>query len=443
MIGAMRQACRLVAIAWLALVAPSGASPAPVAHREVLPNGIVLLVAERPAVPIVSVRAYARAGSVFDPPGAAGLANLTADLLTRGTAKHSGEALDRAIEFVGGSLDADAGRDGTTVGVSVLRKDLDLGLDLLAEVVRAPTFPEAEVARRITELKAAIRRALDNPDSVASRELMRLVYAHHPYGHPVEGTLESVGALDRDRVLEFYRTYYRPDATIIAIVGAVTVAEARQAILSRFGGWERPGSAPPTVTASPPGPSSQTATIQRDLTQATVYLGRPAIRQTDPDYFPLVVANYILGGGSTSRLYMTVREEAGLAYAVGSHLVPGRYGAATLVTLQSRTSEVGTALEIVRREMRRMSTDPVSPEELDLAKSYLVGSFPLRLDTSWKVASFLLGVEDAGLGLDYAETFKRGVARVTADDVRRVAAHYLAPASFASVTVGNVTSASD
>jgi zinc protease len=429
----------LLALAWLSLLPTSVASAAaPLAHREVLPNGIVLLVSAQPAVPIVSVRAYIRAGSVFDPPGAEGLANLTADVLTRGTATRSGEELDRAIEFVGGSLDADAGRDGTTVGVSVLTKDLGLGLDLLAEVIRAPTFPQGEVDRRLTELRAAIRRSMENPESVAGRELMRLVYPDHPYGHPVEGTLESLGTLDRERIVEFYRKHFRPDAIIVALVGAVTVVEAREAILARFGDWPRPESPAPAVSASPPAPADRTEAIPRELTQATVFLGRVAIRPDHPDYVALIVANYILGGGSASRLYVTVREEAGLAYSVGSHVAPGRYAATTVISLQTRSSEVVTAVEIVRREMQRMSAEPVSAPELDLAKSYLVGSFPLRLDTSWKVASFLIGVEDGGLGLDYADTFKRDVARVTAEDVRRVAGVYLAPATFASVTVGNV-----
>jgi zinc protease len=432
---------RVLAVVWLVVGLASAASAAPLAHREVLPNGVVLLVAAQPTVPIVSVRAYVRAGSAFDPPGAGGLANLTADLLTRGTARRSAEDLDRAIEFVGGALDADAGRDGTTVGVSVLQKDLELGLDLLAEVIRAPTFPQAEVDRRLAELRAAIRRSMENPESVAGRELMRLVYLDHPYGHPVEGTLESLGTLDREQVVAFYRKHFRPDSVIVALVGAVTVDEAREAVLARFGDWPRPESPPPTITAPAPSPSDRTATVHRDLTQATVFLGRVAVRQDHPDYFALVVANYVLGGGSASRLYTTVREEAGLAYSVASHVAPARYGATTLVNLQTRSSEVATAVGIVRREMERMSTELVSPSELELAKSYLIGSFPLRLDTSWKVANFLIGVEEGGLGLDYADTFRRAVARVTAEDVRRVSGAYLVPTTFAAVTVGNVTSA--
>src|SRR5215467_13012560 len=182
---------------WLAaLVVPAAA--APLAHREVLPNGIVLLVAERPTIPIVVARLYTRAGSVYDLPDAGGLANLTADMLTRGTAKHTAPELDRAIEFVGGSLEGDAGRDGATVSLSVLKKDLRLGLDLLAEVVLTPTFPEAELKRRSEEIAANIERSEQDPGTVASRLMAQLLYPGHPYSRPVAGTVESVKKLPRE-----------------------------------------------------------------------------------------------------------------------------------------------------------------------------------------------------------------------------------------------------
>ena len=437
--------CVRLALPALLLVLPTAAGAGPIAHREVLPNGIVLLVAERPAVPIVGVRVYFRAGSAFDPPDAPGLSNLTAELLTRGTATRSGEELDRAIEFVGGSLESNASRDGLTVALSVLKKDLPLGLDLLADVIRAPSFPEHELALRVKEIQAAIKRSEENPEAVAGRELMQLVYPHHPYGHPVEGTRESVGALTRQHVVQFYGRHVRSDTAIVAVVGAVTVEEARKEILGRLGSWPRPSTPAPTVRVddAPPPPPPQTRTIKRDLTQATVDMGRRAIRQDNPDYFALVVANYILGGGSASRLYLRVREESGLAYSVGSHVSPGRYGSTAVVGLQTRTSEVAKALSITRDELARMSQEPVTDRELSLAKSYLIGSFPLRLDTSSKVANFLVGVEEQGLGLDYADTFKARVAQVRAEDVRRVAGRYLVPATFHVVTVGNVAPANE
>ena len=433
-----RTAIALVALAGL-VVAPGwlGRAPAapPLAHREVLPGGTVLLVAERPEVPIAVVDVYLRAGSVLDPPGAEGLANLTAGALTRGTRQRSGPELDRAIEFVGGSLVVDAGRDGTTVSLNVLKKDLALGLDLLGEVLLTPTFPEEEVRRRIDDVQAALQRAEENPEVVAGRELATLLYPGHPYARPREGTVESVGRLTRDQLVAFHRDHYRPDAAIIAVVGDVRAAEIRRELLARLGGWTAPSVRPPAMPDAPAQVPAVRRSLTRDLTQATAVLGRPGIRQRHPDFFPLVVASYVLGGGSASRLYTTVREERGLAYYVGSSVSPGRWGSAVSVSLQTRNQAVDEALTLTTREMARLASAPVSAAELARAKAYLVGSYPLRLDTSGKLARFLIGLEEHGLGLDYPDRYARGIRAVTAADVQRAARAYLDPAQFSLVVV--------
>ena len=429
---------RLIALVLVALLLSLAepASAAPIAHREVLPNGIVLLVAERPGVPIVAVRAFMPAGAVFEPRDRAGLANLTGALLTRGTGKRSGPEIDEAIEFVGGSLEAGAGRDGLSASLSVLKRNLGLGLDLLSEVMLAPTFPEAELKRKVAQIQAAIKRSEEDPNTVAARALSRLVFANHPYGTPVEGTIESVGKLTRDDVLAFYRGHVRPDGVILAVVGDVTVAEARREVLARLGGWAKPSTPPPAVPPAAAAAPAQTETIAKDLTQATILLGRQAVRQVDPDYFPLVVASYVLGGGSASRLYTRVRDEGGLAYAVYAYVSPARYGASFVVSAQTRVGEVAKVIDILRDEQGRMARDPVKEDELRLAKDYLIGSFPLRLDTTAKVADFVVAIEQQGLGLDYADRYKAGIARVTAADVQRVAARFFGPDTFSRVVVG-------
>jgi zinc protease len=430
-----RRLFSLLIVLAVLLAVPAGAAK-PIAHREVLPNGIVLLVAERPAVPIVVVRAFTRAGAVLDPPDRGGLANLTGALLTRGTAKHTGPELDSAIEFVGGSLGAGAGRDGLTASLAVLKKDLALGLDLLAEVLLTPTFPPDEVKRKTAQIQAAIKRSEEDPGTVGGRALAKLVFPSHPYGMPVEGTMESVGKLTRDDVVRFHAANVRPDTTIIAVVGAISVDDARREIQSRFGLWKPPAEPPATTPSATPGGPPKTDTIEKELTQATILLGRQAIRQTDPDYFPLSVASYVLGGGSASRLYSRVREEGGLAYAVYSYVNPAKYGASFTVSAQTRTAEVPKVVEIVREELARMIREPVTERELKLAKEYLIGSFPLRLDTSSKVADFVVAVEEQGLGLDYADRYKERVAKVTAADVQRVASKFFAPDTFSRVVVG-------
>lgn len=427
---------RLVLAALLLTVASSPASAAPLAHREVLPNGIVLLVAERPAVPIVVVRVAVRAGAAFDPAGREGLANLTGSLLTRGTAGRSGPELDTAIESVGGSLEASTGREDMTASLAVLKRDLDLGLDLLTEVVRSPAFPEDEVKRRVTRIQAAIKRDEEDPETVAGQALARLVFPGHPYGRRVDGTSESVGRLTRDDVVAYYREHVRPDATVIAVVGAVTVDEARRAILARFGAWPRPATPAATVPRARPAAAPTSETIKKDVTQTTILLGRQAIRQDDPDYFALTVATRILGGGQSARLYRRVRDEAGLAYSVYAYLSPARSGASLVVGGQTRNVETARVLDLVRGEMERMTRDRVTDGELVSAKEYLIGSYALRLDTSSRFAGYIVALEQNALGFDYPERYKREIGRVTAADVLRVAAKYLTPAAFDQVIVG-------
>jgi zinc protease len=419
----------------LLLVGPAVAAP-PLAHREILSNGAVLLVAERPAIPIVVLQISLSGGSVRDPDEGLGLANLTADSITRGTTRRSGPELDRAIEFVGGSLEAGAGRDSAYLSLSVLKKDLPLGLDLLAEVLLHPVFPADEVARKVSEIQAGLRRSEQNPGTVAGRALGPMIFPGHPYGRPSAGTIESVGKLTREQVVDFYRTHYRPAGAVIVAVGDITIPEIRQALMQRLASWTSPPGALPAIPKPSATVTAETRTITRDLSQTTVLLGRPSIRQDDPDYYPLSVAAYVLGGGSASRLYTRVREERGLAYSVYASVQPGRYGSSCVVSLQTRNDSVAQAVQLVRDEMARIGREPVSAAELDAAKSYLIGSFPLRLDTSGKVARFVGAVEEGGLGLDYPDRYKERIGRVTAADVQRVAARYLDPATFDSVMVG-------
>ena len=428
----------LAAVLLLVLIVTPVSSRAavPLAERMTLPDGAVLLVAERPAIPIVVIRVSVPGGSVREPDDALGLANLTAELLTRGTARRSGPELDRAIEFVGGSLEAEAGRDSATVTLSVLKKDLALGLDLLAEVLLQPTFPQDELTRKVADIQASLRRSEQSPEVVAGRTLGPLVAPGHPYGRPPAGTVESVGKLTREQVVSFYRLHYRPDGATIVAVGDVTTSEIRQELLRRLSGWTAGTVMLPAIPRPAAVVPAEARAITRDLTQTTVLMGRPSIRQDDPDYFPLTVATYVLGGGSVSRLYTRVREERGLAYSVYSTVQPARYGATYLIALQTRTDGVAEATRLIREEMSRLGREPVSAREIDLAKAYLIGSFPLRLDTSGKLARFLSGLEENSLGLDYPERYKERIAQVTAADVQRVAAKYLDPSTFSSVQVG-------
>jgi zinc protease len=441
----------VLVVAWAAgsAEAQTGSAPAPAASsaapalgaRVTLANGVVVLVAERPALPIVNVQVAVGAGAVADPPDRAGLANLTALLVTRGTRSRTALEIDRAIEFAGGSLESEGGRDTSTVTLAVLRRDLDLGLDLLADVLVRPAFVESEVDRKRAEVVGAIRQSAQEPDTVAARALRRLAFPGHPYGQPVAGTEESVGRITRDEVVAFYEAHYRPETTLVAVVGAVTAAEVEAALGKRLGVWSAARNpAPPPALAAVRAPHG-TETIQRDITQAAAFLGLSTVGRAHPDYYALSVAGHALGGGSSSRLYTRIREERGLAYSVFSDYIPGRFGGLFLVGFQSENGRVREVLALVREELVRLRRERLGDEELAQAKGYLVGSFPLRMDTNAKVTSLLLGVEYFGLGLDYPARYRRAIERVTADDVLRAVRTHWDPDAMSLAVVANLRDA--
>jgi zinc protease len=445
---AMVRAQRLaVAAAVVAVAAFAGLARAqvpagpPVAARFTLANGLVVLVAERPGLPIVTVRAVVEAGAVLDPPDKAGLANLTALLLPRGSVTRSAADIDDAIEFVGGSLEGEGGRDASELVLAVLRKDLALGLDLLADALARPAFPDDEVERKRDEVRASIRRSGEDPGAVAARALRRLAFPDHPYGRPVAGTEASVAGLTRADVVAFHGAAYRPERTVVAVAGDATADEIRTLLEARLGAWSAvpaPPAPPAPVRLGVPG---GTDTVQRELSQTTILLGQATVTRDHPDYYPLVVANQIVGGGSASRLYARVREERGLAYGVATQYAPGRYGGLFAVELQCENARVREVLAIVREELVRLRRERVSEEELARARTYLAGSFPLRMDTTADLTSLLATIERFGLGLDHPARYRRAVSAVTADDVLRAVRTHWDPDAVSLALVGDLRAA--
>src|SRR5262249_38058431 len=409
--------------------------------RVTLVNGIVVLVAERPGVPIVLARASIEAGALLDPDDKVGVANLPAELLARGSASGWALDVDRAIEFVGGSLEGDGGRESSELVLSVLRKDLGLGLDLLAEALMRPAFPQAEFDRKRDEIVASVLQSEEDPGTVAARALRRLAFGSHPFGRPVDGTETSLRAITRDDVVAFHRAAYRPERTVIAVAGDVTAAAARTELEARFGGWSGAGAARPTPGPPPLGSPSRTESVQRSLTQATILLGQATVSRKHPDYYPLLIASQVLGGGSSSRLYARVREERGLAYNVYAQYAPSRLAGLFLVELQSENTRIREALTVVREELVRLRRERISEDELSRARSYLIGSFPLRMGTAADVSDLLVAIERFDLGLDYPARFRQTISAVTAEDVLRAVRTHWNPDAMSLALVGDLRAA--
>jgi zinc protease len=410
--------------------------------RFVTPNGLTVLLIEQHFLPLVQVHALVKAGSAQDPPEKAGVANLVASLLDEGTATRSAEQIAEQIEFVGGTLAVKTAEDMSTADVRVLTKDTELGFELLADILLHPAFPPKELERVRSQILGSILSEKDDPGLVAAKAFNQLVFDGHPYKWPVNGTEESVPRITREDIQRFYAREYLPNQTILTIVGDITVDRAIQLVTKHFGAWKR--GEPPARALVPAQPLERPTTqlIEKDLTQATILLGHVGLSRTNPDFYAVTVMNYILGaGGFSSRLMDSIRDNQGLAYSVGSmfeqNLMPGAF----MVSLQTRNETANRAIAGVLAELHGIRNAPVTDQELADAKAYLIGSFPLRLDTTAKLAEVVSLVEFYNLGLDYFTQYPRWIERVTKEDVLRVAKQYLHPDRYALVVVGKLAEA--
>jgi zinc protease len=418
-----------------ALAVPSTAAMIP--QRSVLENGMILLTSEQRALPMVSIELLIDAGSRHDVPKQEGLANLTARLLTYGTQRRTALEISDALDFIGARLSSGCGEDLANVGMTVLKKDLGTGLELLAEVLTTSTFPQGEIERQKQSILAAIRAREESPGDIAQRRLAAALYPQSPYGRPVEGDEASVKGLEQKSLKAFYERYYRPNRTILSVVGDVSHQEIAQALNQAFRSWPKGEPVTPPAPPSKVG-SAETIRVAKDLTQANIILGHEGVGREHPDYYAIQVMNYILGGGGfSSRTLDSIRNERGLAYSVYSYFGAEKRRGTFELVMQTKNETALEAIRIANAEIRRIREELVAEQELEDAKDYLTGSFPLRFDTNRKVANFLAQVEYFELGLDYPERYPDLIREVQREDVLRVAQKYLKPEQLITVLVGN------
>ncbi len=426
---------------WAALLSPSLAADI-VPTKSVAPNGMTILVLEQHFLPIVEVHALIKTGSAQDPADKAGLANLVASLLDEGTTSRSSKQLAEQIDFVGGALDIKASEDFTTASVRVLKKDVDLGFNLLADILQHPAFLKPEFERIRSQILGEMASDNDDPGHVAMKAFNQLVFHGHPYRWPLNGTEDSLAKITHADVLNFYAKEYVPNQVILTVVGDITGEQASGLVQTYFGAWKK--AAVPARTTKKAGPLERKTVqfIEKDLTQSNVILGHGGISRTNPDFYAVTVMNYVLGaGGFSSRLMDSIRDKQGLVYGIMSHFdarfMPGSFW----VNFQTRTEATNQAIQSVLVEIKSIREAPVSDQELAEAKSFLMGSFPLRLDSTAKLAQVLAQVEFYGLGFEYFSQYPKWIERVTKEDVQRVAKQYLDPQRYALVVVGNVSKA--
>jgi zinc protease len=429
-------------VAWIAVAAGAAAfALGPKVEESTLPNGATLLISEQHNLPMVVVNVIIDAGARRDPTNLAGLANLTAQLLSEGTTTRSAAEIKEAIDFIGASLDAGASTDHASISLQVLREDLDVALELVVDVLLHPAFRSDELERRREAVLASIRAARDNPSEVAQRAFRRALYGSEPYGHAVAGEEETVPRIRRSDVEEFYRQFYRPEGAAVIVVGDIAAAEAREKVEKALHDW-RGSSGSAFVYPTQARPDVRTVRIDKPVSQASIILGHRGVARDTPDFEAISVMNYILGlGGFSSRLMESIRTKAGLAYSVTSYFVLNKAPGSFRVEMQTKNESASDAIRLARAEVERIRTEPVSDEELNDAIRYLTGSYPLRLDSNSNILEYIGQTWLYDLGFDYADRYIERVKAVTKEDVLRVAKQYLHPDEFVEVIVADLAQA--
>lgn len=413
-----------------------------IGKRIPLENGMVLLLSEKHDIPMITVNMAIKAGSTAEPEDKPGLASITASLLMQGTSRRSAGRINSEIDFIGGSLSVSGGNDFASASLRVLKKDIRTGFDLLSDVLMNPVFDQKEIDRKVKETLAEIQRQKEEPGIVAAEAFTKAVYGRHAYGRTNDDVAAYLPKLTRQDIFNFYTARYSPNRIIIAVVGDVNEKEIIALLQEYFKGWKRsdqplPASVPPSVIEK-----TVVHKINKNITQANIDMGNIGISRENPDFYAVMIMNYILGGGGfSSRLMDNIRDNKGLAYDVHSVFSAQKEPGAFSVSIQTKNESANEVIAETLKEIRRIQTETVSDKELADAKAYFTGSFPLKMDTYAKIAGILTSIEIYNLGLDYPQKYSALINAVTREDIKRVAKQYLHPDSLVIVVVANLEKA--
>ena len=426
----------LVAVA-LVLSALSGLpARAEIAIQEVTsPGGITAWLVEEHSIPFTALEIRFRGGASLDAPGKRGAINLMTGLLEEGAGDMDARAFAEATESLAASYRFDVGDDSLRVSAKFLSENRDQAVELLRLAITEPRFDPDAIERVRGQVISHLRSRATDPDSIAGDTFDALAFPNHPYGSYLGGTIDSVTALSRDDILDAFARTIARDRIYVSAVGDIT-PEALGVLLDRLlGGLPEAGAPEPPDArfALEPGLS----VVAFDNPQSVVQFGHEGILRDDPDYIPAYILNTILGAGNfNARLMDELREKRGLTYSVRSYLLPKFHGALIAGQFSSSNDRVADAIAIVREEWRKIATQGVTQAELDAAKTYLTGAYPLRFDGNGPIARILVGMQMIGLPMDYVRTRNDQVNAVTLDEINRVAARIYKPEALHFVVVG-------
>jgi len=410
----------------------------PAVHQVTLANGMRLFLLEDHELPLISVSARIRTGSIYDPPGKIGLAAVTGTVMrTGGTKSRTGDEIDEQLESIAASVETGIGLNSGSAYVSVLKKDIDVGLEILADVLMNPAFREDKIMLAKIQHRSSIARRNDDVGSIAAREFKKLIYGPQSVyaRHTEYATIDNI---NRNDLIAFHKNFFGPNNIMLGIWGDFDTEEMIKKIEKAFEAWEKVDTALPKI---PPVEYDYPKTVnvirKDDVNQSNIYLGHIGGLRSNPDYFALILMNRILGSGFTSRLFKNVRSREGLAYSVfGIYSANYDYPGLFYVGCQTKSEATVKAVRAMTEEVRIMTESLVTDQELALAKDSYLNSFVFNFDTKGEIVQRLMTYAYYGYPQDFLEKTKDSIEKVTKEDVLRVAKKYLRPDKVQILAVG-------
>ena len=416
----------------------------PRAEEATLKNGLQVVLLRSTKVPTFNMQMVVLSGGLADPSDYRGLAGFTASLLREGTTKRSSKDISEQVDALGATLNATSGLSSftSTVTTAGLVENFDQTLDLFADVVRNPTFPAAEVARFKTRTMSQLQLQRSIPQFLAAEQFSRAIYgANHPASFVV-APAESITKISSKDLSDFHAKYYRPNNAILAIVGDVTMNEIMPKLEKAFGDWEKGDVPATTIPAAPAQGDSRIYLIDRPgSVQTVLQLGTLGIERTSPDYFAVLLADRVLGGGPSGRLFLNLREDKGYTYGAYSQFGGSKFRGTWTSSSEVRTDVTEGAMKEFMYELNRLRNDKVGATELEDAKRAIIGSFALSLEQPQALLQNIITQKLYNLPADYWDTYPQRVSAITVDDVQRVAQKYIDMQHLQVVAVGDASKA--
>lgn len=417
----------------------------PKAQEATMKNGLRVVLLESHKIPTFTMQMVVLSGGLSDPADYRGLASSTASLLREGTTKRTSKDISEQIDAIGASFFSNSGLSSMTSGVTVggLVENLDQILDIFADIVRNPSFPQDEINKYKTRTLTNLQVQRSSPQFLAQEQFSKAIYGDHPAGL-VSTPAESVKKLTTADMAKFHSTYYRPNNAILTVVGDVTMKSILPALEKAFGDWQK---ADVPATTIPPAPAQSAAKIflidRPHSVQTVLQLGTLGIERTSPDYFAVLLADRILGGGPSGRLFLNLREDKGYTYGAYSGFSGTKFRGTWISSAEVRTDVTEGAMKEFMYELNRLRDQPVTAEELENAKRAIVGSFALSLETPQALLGNIVTQKLYNLPADYWDTYPQKVAAITAADVQRVAQKYIDKDHLQVVAVGDASKAKE